>query len=49
MPTEFLLSKRIALVRIRNFSYNGITVRLESGDVLLTDATNYQWAYTPVT
>lgn len=45
MSTELMPSKRIAFERIRDFSHNGITARLEDGDVLLTDGTNCVWVY----
>lgn len=40
-------SKRIAFKRIRNFSHNGVTARLEDGGVFLSEGTNGMWAYPP--
>lgn len=46
MSTDFVPDKNIAFSEVKTFNHNGITVdTIEDGNVLLTDGTNFMWAY----
>jgi len=47
MSIDYVPNKSISFSEVKTFNHNGITIKSidEDGNVLLTDGTNFMWAY----